>query len=99
MQPALYEAFGLTVIEAMNCGLPTFATNQGGPAEIIVDGVSGFHIDPNDGDEASNKIADFFEKCIGDSKHWHRMSKEGLKRINEWYMASSHSLTEIQSTF
>ncbi|KAF3952971.1 hypothetical protein CMV_021532 [Castanea mollissima] len=28
VQPALYEAFGLTVIEAMNCGLPTFATNQ-----------------------------------------------------------------------
>jgi sucrose synthase len=30
LQPALYEAFGLTIIEAMNCGLPTFATNQGG---------------------------------------------------------------------
>jgi sucrose synthase len=51
VQPALYEAFGLTVIEAMNCGLPTFATNHGGPAEIIVDGVSGFHIDPLNGDE------------------------------------------------
>nr|GMC51943.1 sucrose synthase [Ipomoea batatas] len=63
VQPALYEAFGLTVIEAMNCGLPTFATNQGGPAEIIVDGVSGFHIDPNNGEESSNKIADFFQKC------------------------------------
>ncbi|KAL0356405.1 UNVERIFIED_CONTAM: Sucrose synthase 6 [Sesamum radiatum] len=65
VQPALYEAFGLTVIEAMNCGLPTFATNQGGPAEIIVDGVSGFHIDPNNGDESSNKIADFFEMRRG----------------------------------
>jgi Glycosyl transferases group 1 len=30
VQPALYEAFGLTVIEAMTCGLPTFATNKGG---------------------------------------------------------------------
>ncbi|WOG86544.1 hypothetical protein DCAR_0205756 [Daucus carota subsp. sativus] len=49
VQPALYEACGLPVIEAMNCGLPTFATNQGGPAEIIVDGVSGYHIDPNNG--------------------------------------------------
>lgn len=28
-------AFGLTVIEAMTCGLPTFATNHGGPSEII----------------------------------------------------------------
>ncbi|WVZ14687.1 hypothetical protein V8G54_012253 [Vigna mungo] len=85
VQPALYEAFGLTVIEAMNCGLPTFATNQGGPAEIIVDGVSGFHISPYNGEESSDKIADFFERCNTDSEHWNRMSKAGLQRINECY--------------
>lgn len=84
VQPALYEAFGLTVIEAMNCGLPTFATNQGGPAEIIVDGVSGFHIDPNNGTESSEKIADFFEKCKVDPGYWHQLSEDGLKRIEEW---------------
>ncbi len=84
VQPALYEAFGLTVIEAMNCGLPTFATNQGGPAEIIVDEVSGFHIDPLNGDESSNKIADFFEKCKVDPSHWNVISAAGLQRINEW---------------
>lgn len=85
VQPALYEAFGLTVIEAMNCGLPTIATNQGGPAEIIVDGVSGFHIDPNHGEESSNKIADFFEKCKVDNEYWNKISAGGLKRINECY--------------
>nr|GME05513.1 sucrose synthase 7-like [Ipomoea batatas] len=84
VQPALYEAFGLTVIEAMNCGLPTFATNQGGPAEIIVDGVSGFHIDPNNGEESSNKIADFFQKCTEDPDYWDRISAQGLARIYEW---------------
>ncbi|CAN6464105.1 unnamed protein product [Victoria cruziana] len=85
VQPALYEAFGLTVIEAMTCGLPTFATNQGGPAEIIVDGVSGFHIDPNHGDESSDKIADFFEKCKQDNQHWTKFSSAGLRRIQECY--------------
>nr|GMD49226.1 sucrose synthase 7-like [Ipomoea batatas] len=85
VQPALYEAFGLTVIEAMNCGLPTFATNQGGPAEIIVDGVSGFHIDPNNGEESSNKIADFFQKCTEDPEYWDRISAQGLARIYECY--------------
>ncbi|PON75289.1 Sucrose synthase [Parasponia andersonii] len=85
VQPALYEAFGLTVIEAMNCALPTFATNQGGPAEIIVDGVSGFHIDPNNGDESSNKIADFFEMCKKDATYWNKFSTAGLQRINECY--------------
>lgn len=33
---ALYEAFGLTVIEAMTCGLPTFATNQGGWEALLL---------------------------------------------------------------
>lgn len=88
VQPALYEAFGLTVIEAMNCGLPTFATNQGGPAEIIIDGVSGYHIDPNNGDESSNKIANFFQKCKEDAEYWNRISSAGLNRIYEWYAKS-----------
>ncbi|MEJ4275025.1 glycosyltransferase, partial [Enterococcus faecium] len=66
VQPAFYEAFGLTVVESMTCGLPTFATLHGGPGEIIVDGVSGFHIDPYQSDKASELLADFFEKCKED---------------------------------
>lgn len=97
VQPALYEAFGLTVIEAMNCGLPTFATNQGGPAEIIVDGISGFHIDPSNGDEASNKIADFFQKCKEDQEYWNRIYVQGLQRINEWYI--EHILLMLHDFF
>ncbi|KAM0898712.1 hypothetical protein ACQ4PT_021773 [Festuca glaucescens] len=85
VQPALYEAFGLTVIEAMNCGLPTFATNQGGPAEIIVDEVSGFHINPLNGKEASDKIAGSFQKCKEDPIYWNKMSTAGLQRIYECY--------------
>jgi sucrose synthase len=94
-QPALYEAFGLTVIEAMNCGLPTFATNQGGPAEIIVDEVSGFHINPLNGQEASDKIAGFFQKCKEDPIYWNKMSTAGLQRIYEWYNYTRLSLEPI----
>ncbi|KAL5995783.1 SAGA histone acetylase and TREX-2 complexes component [Asimina triloba] len=85
VQPALYEAFGLTVVEAMTCGLPTFATNNGGPAEIIVDGVSGYHIDPYKGDEAAELLVDFFTKCKKDPSHWDKISLGGLKRIQEKY--------------
>lgn len=82
-QPAFYEAFGLTVVEAMTCGLPTFATCNGGPAEIIVHGKSGFHIDPYQGDNAGKLLANFFEKCQADQSHWEKISKGGLKRIEE----------------
>ena len=83
VQPAFYEAFGLTVVESMTCGLPTFATCHGGPAEIIVHGKSGFHIDPYHGDKAAELLVDFFEKCKTDPAHWEKISKGGLKRIEE----------------
>ncbi|VAI05840.1 unnamed protein product [Triticum turgidum subsp. durum] len=85
VQPALYEAFGLTVVEAMTCGLPTFATLHGGPAEIIEHGISGFHIDPYHPDQAAILMADFFEKCKQDPNHWVKISDRGLQRIYEKY--------------
>nr|AFZ78660.1 sucrose synthase [Populus tomentosa] len=85
VQPAFYEAFGLTVVEAMTCGLPTFATCHGGPAEIIEHGVSGFHIDPYYPDQAAAFMADFFEKCRDDPSYWKKTSDAGLQRIYESY--------------
>ncbi|KAK4761701.1 hypothetical protein SAY87_029585 [Trapa incisa] len=85
VQPAIYEAFGLTVVEAMTCGLPTFATCNGGPAEIIVHGKSGFHIDPYHGEQAANLLVDFFEKCKSDPTHWDAISQGAMKRIQEKY--------------
>ncbi|VAI71587.1 unnamed protein product [Triticum turgidum subsp. durum] len=85
VQPAFYEAFGLTVIEAMTCGLPTIATCHGGPAEIIVNGVSGLHIDPYHSDKAADILVNFFQKCSEDPSYWDKMSEGGLKRIYEKY--------------
>ncbi|PIA43209.1 hypothetical protein AQUCO_02000566v1 [Aquilegia coerulea] len=98
VQPAFYEAFGLTVIESMTCGLPTFATLYGGPAEIIVHGESGFHIDPYQGDNAAELIVGFFEKCKKDPKHWDRISHGGLKRILEKYTWQIYSEKLITMT-
>lgn len=85
VQPAYFEAFGLTVIEAMSSGLPTFATCYGGPLEIIENGVSGFHVDPNHGELAADIIADFFETCGEDPDQWLRISKNSLRRVQQRY--------------
>ncbi|MBB4301878.1 sucrose synthase [Rhodobium orientis] len=91
VQPALFEAFGLTVIEAMSTGLPTFATCFGGPLEIIVDGKSGFHINPNHGDEAAEKMASFFAACKKDPSRWTTISDQALKRVEERYTWSRYA--------
>jgi len=85
VQPALFEAFGLTVIEAMSTGLPTFATRFGGPLEIVEDGVSGFHIDPHDGEEAAQVIDRFLEACERDPTQWDALSQGALRRVEERY--------------
>ncbi|KAF3456263.1 hypothetical protein FNV43_RR00913 [Rhamnella rubrinervis] len=96
VQPAFYEAFGLTVVEAMTCGLPTFATCHGGPAEIIENGISGFHVDPYHSDQMAALLVDFFEQSQKEPGYWDKISNGGLKRIYErytWKIYSDRLLT------
>jgi sucrose synthase len=100
IQPALFEGFGLTVIEAMCSGLPTFATQYGGPLEIIQDEKSGFHIDPVDGAAASQRLVDFFRRCNSDENYWAKISDAGIKRVDtafnwELYAKNLLSLAKI----
>ncbi len=85
VQPALFEAFGLTIIEAMSSGLPTFATCFGGPLEIIEHGISGFHIDPNHGDQSAELIAEFLATCREKPEQWDLISDGALARVAARY--------------
>jgi sucrose synthase len=69
----------------MASGLPTFATLYGGPLEIIENGVSGFHIDPNHGDQAAERMAEFFTRCAAESDYWDKISVGAVQRVKSRY--------------
>lgn len=90
VQPALFEAFGLTVLEAMHSGLPVFATQFGGPLEIIEHEKSGFLINPTDQDGLARQLTDFFAACVEDPRYWQGFSRRGLKRAQSRFTWENH---------
>lgn len=50
------DSFPTTVIEAMSAGRPVITTNNGGAKEAVIDGTTGFLIDPNNTDQLADRI-------------------------------------------
>lgn len=95
--PALYEPFGLTVIEAMSCGLPVAATSNGGPSEILKENgyKFGFLFDPED----INTIISTLLHSISLSEEYSKFSKLSISRVLEkytWKNTAENYLKEIK---
>ena len=91
VQPALFEAFGLTILEAMISGLPTFGTQFGGPLEIIQDKFNGFYINPTLLEETAEKILDFISKCEHNPNYWYEISTRAIDRVYSTYTWRIHT--------
>ncbi|MGG6268023.1 sucrose synthase [Leptolyngbya sp. AN03gr2] len=91
VQPALFEAFGLTILESMITGLPTFATRFGGPLEIIQDKVNGFYINPTDHEEVADVILEFLDQCDRDPNYWNEIAQKGIDRVYSTYTWRIHT--------
>jgi sucrose synthase len=91
VQPALFEAFGLTILESMITGLPTFATRFGGPLEIIQDRINGFYINPTLLDEMANIVLEFVSKCDQNPTYWQEISHRAVDRVYSTYTWKIHT--------
>ncbi|MEO0406513.1 MAG: sucrose synthase [Cyanobacteria bacterium P01_A01_bin.135] len=91
VQPALFEAFGLTILEAMISGLPTFGTRFGGPLEIIQDKHNGFYINPTHLPEMAAVILEFLGKCDQNPGYWKEVSDRAIERVYSTYTWKIHS--------
>lgn len=95
VQPALFEAFGLTIIEAMVSGLPTFGPKFGGPLEIIEYGVSGFLLNTSSPQLIAKSLETFFDRCSKDEAYWSQISENGIRRVQEHFTWKLYSDTLV----
>lgn len=91
VQPALFEAFGLTVIEAMASGLPTFASKFGGALEIIEYGISGFLLNTSKPTMISKSLESFIDQCQKDENLWKTISDNGIRRVQDHFNWKAYS--------
>jgi len=69
------ETFGMTILEAMNFGIPVIVPTIGGITELVEDGINGFLIDSNDHNEISAKI----NLLKNDFYFWKKLSQNSFK--------------------
>jgi glycogen synthase len=74
--PSRFESWSNVALEAMRAGVPVLATPAGGLAEIVEDGVSGWHL--QDGDREAIRRA--LERLLGDRDEVERVRASGAPR-------------------
>ena len=91
--PSIYEPFGIINLEAMACGTPVVGSAVGGIKEVVVDGETGYLIDPELSSNApydpqnpekfAKDMADAINKIVQDKTLAKTFGDNGRKRVEE----------------
>ncbi len=82
LQKSLKEGFGLTVSEALWKETPVVGANIGGIPTQIVDGETGYLIDPENLDEVAERVMDI----LSDEHLKDEMGKKGKERVRKKFL-------------
>lgn len=79
---SLHEGFGICLLEAMHCGLPIVATNNGGQVDFLVDGRNALLVPIKD----SNALAEKIIALVEDKVIRLEISSTNRKDIQNFYI-------------
>ena len=90
------EGFGIVFLEAAACGVPSIAGRSGGVPDAVVDGETGWLVDPED----PRAIAAAMRACLadpGESEKRGARGRERVKRDFNWNQVAENVFTEIST--
>jgi D-inositol-3-phosphate glycosyltransferase len=94
VMPSHYESFGMVALEAMACGTPVIASQVGGLAFLVQDGVTGYHV-PDEDDEA---LCGKLSALLGDASLRKRLGRNAAEYAKTYAWAKiAAQLVEIYS--
>ncbi|MBC8392593.1 MAG: glycosyltransferase [Deltaproteobacteria bacterium] len=77
--PSHEEGFSNVILESMAAALPVVATNVGGNSEAVLNGITGWLVEPNNPENLAEKIIDL----LGDPIKAREWGRRGRKRVIE----------------
>jgi len=92
--PSHYESFGMVALEAMACGTPVVASQVGGLAFLIQDGVTGFTVPVDEPQALAQRLA----QLLSDEELRRRMGKQAAEfaRQYSWELIAQRILQLYQ---
>ena len=93
--PSIYEPFGLVLVEAMACKTVVIATNNGGPVNIVDNGVDGYLVNVKNTKEFAEKII----KVLNDPVLKEKMIKAGYEKATKKYSWSTISKRVLEEVY
>jgi len=80
VMPSHYESFGMVALEAMACGTPVVASQVGGLAFLVQDGLTGYSVP----DQDPHALADRLARILGDASMRSQMSEQAANYARQY---------------
>jgi glycosyltransferase involved in cell wall biosynthesis len=87
LYPSRQEPFGLSIVEAMACGVPVITTNVFGPREIVRNNHDGIAVPPDD----VKALAEVIETLLKDDELRNQLAGNALKSVKERFDIRQHA--------
>jgi len=94
VMPSHYESFGMVALEAMAMGRPVIASEVGGLAFLIRDGINGYHVPTRDPEALAERIYELLSnnQC---REEMGRAARQNAERFN-WSIIAEHMVMVYQ---